>query len=1049
MRFVSGSLIFLSSFALLAGCSDKGSSNSVSTTSAIDGWVGAQGLNNGQVVVNQIAESGQVSVDTNGIYNGVRESTDTSSRYKATVQNNETILLIARGQIANVDKDKDNLATQRQCQVAAGCGDLDPKYKFANYYPSTSGFEWRAVIYSAGDDSRNNVNAITTLAAAFAYDVDVKYGYDNHASHDHTGFEATPSSVFFNHLFTPYDVVLANSQTSNLLGLQDIIGDLPANLTQLNKFNENTAAIRNQIRYGALLAGLQKLELAYWAGNNNAGDQEFISLVAEQFAADSGQFYNHTPDVERVLTLKDLYEAARDNLSAIAVNVANTQAKAAADAVVAKFSEELTAIETTVASTKTAQVADELAQLLTADDVIAFNLGLEKTKLFVNDLLSYQQTFWQAGYKSELDGYLALLKTIGDEHRENLDDLVTEFARVQSYYVNCIIQQPAASVCSLAYNPGDVDLEGKNGLKDIADLDQSYNATTKVLTLNSGVFTSGIAITSKVTVSQKIADLNLVDNNNSPSSSNAMDIFITGKMDKGNLVLSLAHSMSSDGLSIEIPSSMRIYYNEKVSGVPTNTDLEIQGYELIWGEFELYDKSKLGVDYNPDNVLLGSELELNGAFRIFFRGVRDPQDANSELRFNIENWVLSSRISDQVDDEAGTDTETSSLIITGSASNPDSYYPAQKLAKFDGFFTSNDAYPVGESLPNLLTYSLGTENIASGSNTIVAQTIDFINTHSDDVRYRFYPNERVVDENDSDRDGNYTETLDMHRVEECKLNDNGKVTSCRPKSKIYSKLNVQNTINDLWEIGLFQQVPVEGQGTYFIDFPTTTDANGCLILDTLTNDQGPMPGSLIEQQVLGLDTLRLLTETQIRDASGQTLPKTLLDVSIVAPTKDKYRLTAGLSHNYSSTTTDSSGIVLGTGSEISSLLVSYDTSADFENAGNISVAKGGVTLTLNDSSTVVESQDITAFLSQKYDPSTVGYTIIEDENGQPNRCVKSVGTTYEKNPADVSQVFYLNYRDVIYGTIRPEGDSGIWTIRFIDGSWIIPSSVPADVETGS
>ena len=79
MRFVSGSLIFLSSFALLAGCSDKGSSNSVSTTSAIEGWVGAQGLNNGQVVVNEIAESGQVSVDINGIYNGDRESTDTLS----------------------------------------------------------------------------------------------------------------------------------------------------------------------------------------------------------------------------------------------------------------------------------------------------------------------------------------------------------------------------------------------------------------------------------------------------------------------------------------------------------------------------------------------------------------------------------------------------------------------------------------------------------------------------------------------------------------------------------------------------------------------------------------------------------------------------------------------------------------------------------------------------------------------------------------------------------------------------------------------------------
>ena len=140
---------------------------------------------------------------------------------------------------------------------------------------------------------------------------------------------------------------------------------------------------------------------------------------------------------------------------------------------------------------------------------------------------------------------------------------------------------------------------------------------------------------------------------------------------------------------------------------------------------------------------------------------------------------------------------------------------------------------------------------------------------------------------------------------------------------------------------------------------------------------------------------------------------------------------------------------MGTGSAISSLLVSYDTSADFENAGNISVAKAGVTLTLDDSSTVVESQDITAFLSQRYDPTSVNYTIIEDENGQPNRCVKSVGANYEKDPADASQVFYLNYRDVIYGTIRPEGDSGIWTIRYIDGSWLIPSSVPTDVQTGN
>ena len=123
--------------------------------------------------------------------------------------------------------------------------------------------------------------------------------------------------------------------------------------------------------------------------------------------------------------------------------------------------------------------------------------------------------------------------------------------------------------------------------------------------------------------------------------------------------------------------------------------------------------------------------------------------------------------------------------------------------------------------------------------------------------------------------------------------------------------------------------------------------------------------------------MRLLTEIQIENANNVDLPKTLLDISIVAPTKDKYRITAGLSHNYSGTTTDSSGIILGTGGSTSSLLISYDTSEDFENAGNVSIAKGGVTLSLADGSSVSEDQDLTAFLSQSYNPATVNTKLLK------------------------------------------------------------------------
>lgn len=1036
MRFLSGSLVFLSALALLPGCSDSKSGSS--STSNIDGWVGAQGLNNAQVVVNQVAESGQVSVDANGIYFGVRESTDTDSRFTASVANDEVLLFIARGQIADVDKDKDNLATQRQCQVALGCTESGSDYNFADFYSATEGFEWRSIVYTVSDGSRNNVNAITTLASAFAYQSDVKYGYDNHQDHTDDPLTDVAKDVFDNEMFTAYDVVLSNSQTSKLLGLQDVIGDLPANLTQLNDFNQNTEAVRNQIRYGALLAGLQQLELTYSAANNAAGDIDFITLVAQQFAQDQGQFYNHSPVVERILTLQDWYQAAHDNLLRITANIANTEVKAAANAVVAKLVTDITSIsEDALANAKTAAVADDLSQLLTVSEIEDFNVGLEKTKLFVNDLLNYQQTFWQPDYQSELDAYLLLLKSIGDEHRENLDDLATEFSRIQSYYVNCKILVPAAAECTTPY-----DAATRTGLLDIDDLEKTYNSVTKVL-----VFANGI------TVSQEIADVNLIDGNDEPTSSHAMDIYITGTLEKNNLELTLAHDLDSAEESIDVPSAMRIYYDQEVSQV--SPELEIQGYELIWGEFQLYDKTQLPV-----------EMELSGAFRIFYRGLRDPQNANtpndSELRFNIENWVLSSRISDKIDDDAGDDREFTSLVITASSSNPDTFYPVEKLAGFDGFFSVNNDIALGSSLDGLLEYRIGQESVPFGSGVVVVQTIDFINSINDDIRYRFYPDEKVVDENDSDRDGDVKELVDRHRIEECKLDEtSGNVVSCGPKSTVYDKVDMQATINEFWELGLFQRISVDGQGTYFVDFPTVTDANGCLVLDALTSDASPMSGALIEQQVLGLDSVRLFTEVQLENDSLVDLPKTLFDMTVVAPTKDKYRITAALSHNYDGTTADNSGVILGTGGSASSLVVSYDTSADFENAGNISVTKGGITLTLGDGTVVSEDQDITAFLSQSYNPASVHYKIIEDAEGFADRCVlpkyieyvKAVATGDApepvKNSADLEQVFYLNYRDVVYGTVRPEGTNNIWTIRYIDGSWMIPSSNPGDVVTGN
>lgn len=996
MRFFSRSILFVSAVSILSGCSD--SNNSSSSTSNIEGWVGAQGFNNAQVVVNQVAESGQVAVNTNGIYLGLRESTDTQSRFTATVANDETLLFIARGQVADVDKDKNNLATQRQCQVVAGCSVNDIDYAFASFYPLTSGFEWRGIAYTVNNGSRNNVNPITTLATAYAFQYDV-------LNYPEKGVLAE------NKAFTAYDVVLANSQVSKLLGISDIVGDLPANLTKLNNLNSNTIEVRNQIRYGALIAAIQQQELEYLNNPNSPANTDFVGELVSQFSLDAGQFYYHGSIDERLLTLEDLYQIAHDNLNALLTGITNSQAKSAASKVVSDFQEQIAHIQTQPVDTKTTASADDLALLLTASEIEEFDQGLEKTKLFVTSLLDYQQTFWQPDYQSELDTYLAFLKTIGDEHKENLKALVAEFAHVQDYYVTCAV---GGLECDTRFT----DLEARKS---------SYDSATKILKLDNGA----------ITVSQKIADINTQDNIDNPTSSHAVDVFITGKLEKNGLVLNLEHDLDNNEENIDVPSAMRIYYSEEVTAV--NPLLIIKGYELIWGQFEMYDPTKIGsVD----------EIELSGAFRIFYRGVQDPQNTNepndSELRFNIEDWVLSSSITDNVDDDNGSDRELTSVIVTASTSNPRDFYPSKKLADFNGFFEANDAHPIGEEVAGLLTYQLGQESVPFGSTNITVETIDFINALDKDVRYRFYPDERVKDELDSDGDGNVSELVDMHRIEECELDENsGNVVSCGPKTKVFDKRNRQNTINDLWELSLFQRLTVAGRGTYFVDFDTQDDANGCKVLSPLEEGPVVLNGRLIEQQVLGLDTVRLFTEIQLENDQLVDLPKTLLDMTVIAPTKDKYRISAALSHNYSGTTSDSSGIILGTGSNVSVLAVGYDTSADFENSGNISVAKGGVTLTVGDS-VVTEDQDITAFLSQSYNSADIHYKIIEDEEGQADRCVLTTGNDYVKQPSDLEQVFYLNYRDVVYGTARPEGANNIWTIRYIDGSWLIP----ADKSTG-
>jgi hypothetical protein len=985
VRTRAQAMVALSLTSLIVACSDSDNGGSASTSN-IQGWVGSGDLNNAQVVVSQIAESGQYSTDTAGLFVGDRESTDSNGRYTGSVLNTEAVALIARGQIADVDKDKDNLATTRQCQLVNGCSIAGAQIEFGDYYSATSGFEYRAISYKPANNSVNNVNELTTLAAAFGYQYDV----------------SNIAQGFPNQTFSPYDIVLANSQVAELFAIDDVVGTIPANLFKLDQLSGDAETLKQRIRYGSLLAAMQQLAQQYVP----QADETFLEAVTSEFVADQGQVYYQTDAESRVLTLLALYQAAYDNLNLVIATLNNQDVIDIAQLVLTDLeSGRSYAAAAERLDTLTDASADELSQLLSASELEELDVGLQKTKLFVESLLDYQDTFWDDNYRPELDAYLNMLKKIGDDNKDNLNTLVQTFADIQDYYVSC--QRDAG--CDEAHV--------------IHSRQTSYDASSKILKLDNNA----------IEVSQRIADINLADNISEPTESNAMDVLITGKLTQGNLVLNLAHDLNSDETEIDVPSAMRIYYTDKVSAV--DADKTIKGYEIIWGDFELYDSS---TQNNAD------EAELAGAFRIFYRGVENPYNPADELRFNIAEIVMSAAISDQIDDDAGDDREFTRLVITANANKANDFYPDRKLASFNGVFQPNDQYPLGHNESAFLTYQLGTENVAFGSSFITVETIDF--TFKDglaqNVRYRFYPDEKVEDELDSDGDNDRTELVDRHYVEECDLNASGAVEKCAPKGVVFDKTNLQRTINDLWETGAFQLTEVDSRGEYFVPFATVQDENGCLVLDTLKTTE-TLDGTLIEQQVLGLSSARIFAETFLEDDNQVDLARTMLDVNVIAQSADRYRVLAGLSHDYTSTTSNVSGVVVGTGSDTDLLYVTYDTSADFENTGSVSITKGGVTFTLGDGSQVTEDGIVTGYAKQTFNSNgsnNVHYSFIEDEEGNPDRCVHSVGSRYVKDVALEDAVIYLNYRGVVYGTARQEGNNKVWTIRYTDGSWLIPGT---------
>ncbi|WP_028293461.1 hypothetical protein [Oceanobacter kriegii] len=949
----------------LAGCS-SGSSDSDTVT--VDVRAAQGGLQDAYIWSVAVTEGGQVDTTSSGTLDYTEYDTDDDNSVDITISAEEVQQFTLIGK--TYDEELDDDGTSWRCQWVDGCTDEDGNgVAFGERYEMT-GERWRSVAYDLAEDEVIRITPFTDLAATLGYGL---LYIESTSEWSTTGY------------YSAWSVLQSVNQVSKIIGVDDVQVTQPADLSRIDNYTGDQTAMLDRIRYGALVAAWINLEES-WTGTDSLFD-----TVGAELVANSGQLMQAAGD--QTLNLKDLFQSARDNLAAL--DVTNSTAQTYVDAVISGFDADIASLTD---ETLTTAVPDTIESMIGSDDYEDFTVGLARSKAFLDVLRNYGENFFEDGYREQVDAYVDMIKQVGDDNEEAFNTILTAYIQTYEFYSDCYINVGCPTPDYSEYTW-------------LTDYDDSQISSGR-LSLNGG----------DIVVTQRVADTNTTDEEDEPTQSHAIDVLIVGSYQSGNLIFNVDHYYEDDDEDndIELPSAVRVYFTDEVSLLDDPATNEVLGYELRWGDFEFYDQTTLGT---------ADELQVDGSFRLFYRGVRDPQDSTSELRFNIDTVALDGRISDARTDDDDDDDDYTNIDITATAANASEYYPDKTWASFNGFFTPNSGTDnqSGSVETALVTYRTGTQTV-SGSDV---QYLDLIIPMGESVRYRLYPNVLREDEDDRDDDDDTDELLYTYDTEECYLvegDSDWEVSSCEPKDRYYGETTFEEFTNDLWADGLLSRIEVDGRGTYFVEWPAVTgDTGSCLVLDTLTEEGDSFDGTLYDELVLGLNGLRFRTMINL---DGE--PDTLFDSYISAPTSDTYSVTAALSHDYSSTSS-SGNINIGYGSYVDRIRLSYSTSYEFDTVGSLSVYKDGASLTWADGTTETHDSTLTAYVSQIKDIDPLPYTYYVDNEGNYQRCVTS--NTADDNAAfDLdTATFYLNYRDVIYGSVSKE--NGTWIVRYIDGTF--------------
>lgn len=217
------------------------------------------------------------------IVNGVIDKTQLLGKDTTDAKGNYSINVVGyEGPIAVV-MSPDGNSSQVKCDVPAGCTAGGISYNFGGLMPLD--YEMEAIVPNAKDGAVSaSVTPLTHMAAAYAKSI----GLDKDTA------------------------ALANEKVAKMLGIEDVLGSKPVDVTDDAALQSNTTSI-DSIKYGYIAAAIAKI-----AQEDSSGDVgTALNALADTFSTNAGELVTReSTDSTGVVSLQEIVTAAKDIIDA-------------------------------------------------------------------------------------------------------------------------------------------------------------------------------------------------------------------------------------------------------------------------------------------------------------------------------------------------------------------------------------------------------------------------------------------------------------------------------------------------------------------------------------------------------------------------------------------------------------------------------------------------------------------------------------------------------------------------------------------------------------